>query len=80
MLPAETPRNSHLFEGSQVRSGGLSNPDRKGSALMLDLQVGIHVFMTVLVLGTLWRVTQYHLMASPNPGIQHIGKAMSTQY
>ena len=47
---------------------------------MLDLEVGLHVFMTVLVLGTLWRVLQYHLMASPNPGIQHIGKAMSTQY
>jgi hypothetical protein len=47
---------------------------------MLDLQVGLHVFMTVLVLGTLWRVIQYHLMASQNPGIQHIGKAMSTQY
>jgi len=47
---------------------------------MLDLKIGIHVFFTVLVLGTIWRVLQYHLMASPNPGIQHIGKAMSTQY
>ncbi len=47
---------------------------------MLDLQVGIHVFMTVLVFGTIWRVVQYHFMASPNPGIQHIGKAMQTQY
>ena len=47
---------------------------------MLDLQVGLHVFMTVLILGTIWRVIQYHLMASPNTGLQHIGKAMSTQY
>ena len=47
---------------------------------VLDLQVGLHVFMTVLILGTIFRVVQYHLMASPNPGLQHVGKAMSTQY
>jgi hypothetical protein len=47
---------------------------------VVDLQVALHVFMSVLILGTIWRVTQYHLMASPNTGIQHIGKAMSTQY
>lgn len=47
---------------------------------MLDLQVGLHVFLTVLILGTLWRVLQYHLMASQNPHLQHVGMAMSTQY
>jgi hypothetical protein len=47
---------------------------------MLDLQVGLHVFLSVLILGTIWRVVQYHAMASSNAGIQHIGKAMSTQY
>lgn len=47
---------------------------------MLDLQVALHVFLSVLILGTIWRVLQYHLMASDNPGIQHVGKAMSTQY
>lgn len=47
---------------------------------MLDLQVGLHVFLTVLILGTLWRVLQYHLMASPNVHLQHVGMAMSTQY
>lgn len=47
---------------------------------MLDLQVALHVFMSVLILGTIWRVIQYHLMASPNAGLQHVGKAMSTQY
>ena len=51
-----------------------------GRQIVLDLQVGLHVFMTVLILGTIWRVIQYHLMASPNAGLQHIGKAMSTQY
>ena len=51
-----------------------------GRVIVLDLQVGLHVFMTVLIFGTLWRVIQYHLMASPNAGLQHIGKAMSTQY
>ena len=47
---------------------------------MLDLQVGLHVFLSVLILGTIWRVAQYHLMASSNAGLAHIGKAMSTQY
>ena len=47
---------------------------------MLDLQVALHVFMSVLILGTIWRVLQYHLMASNNAGLQHVGKAMSTQY
>ena len=47
---------------------------------MVDLQVSLHVFMSVLILGTIFRLTQYHLMASTNPGLQHIGKAMSTQY
>ena len=47
---------------------------------MIDLQVALHVFMSVLILGTIWRVLQYHLMASSNPGLAHVGKAMSTQY
>lgn len=47
---------------------------------MLDLQIGLHVFATVLVLGTLWRIFQFYLMASPNPALQHLGKAMSVQY
>jgi hypothetical protein len=46
----------------------------------IDVQVGLHVFMVVLVMGTLWRVSQYHLMASDNPHLQHVGMAMSVQY
>ena len=49
-------------------------------ARVIDLQVALHVFMSVLILGTVFRLVQYHLMASPNPGLQHVGKAMSTQY
>jgi len=47
---------------------------------MLDVQVGLHIFMVVLIFGTLWRLLQYHAMASPNPHVQHIGMAMATQY
>lgn len=39
-----------------------------------------HVFVSVLVLGTLWRMASYHLMASGNPQVQHIGAAMNIQY
>ena len=48
--------------------------------MWVDFQVALHVFMSVLVMGTIWRVLQYHLMASPNENMQHLGRAMSTQY
>ena len=68
----------------QVPSEGLTPapgaPRSERHRAMLDLQVSIHVFMSVLILGTIFRLVSYHLMASSNPGIQHIGKAMSTQY
>jgi hypothetical protein len=47
---------------------------------VIDVQVGLHVFMIVLIFGTLWRISQFHLLASPNPSLQHLGKAMSIQY
>jgi hypothetical protein len=48
--------------------------------MFVDLQVALHVFMSVLIMGTIWRILQYHFMASPSAGVQHLGKAMSTQY
>lgn len=47
---------------------------------MLDLQVALHVFMSVLVLGTVWRLVSYHLTASDSPGFSHLGRAMTVQY
>lgn len=47
---------------------------------MIDVQVGLHVFMIILIFGTLWRVLQYHAMASPSPWLSHLGCAMSVQY
>ncbi len=47
---------------------------------MIDVQVGLHVFMIGLVFGTLWRLLSFHAMASSNPALQHAGKAMSVQY
>ena len=47
---------------------------------MTEVQVGLHVFMIVLIFGTLWRLLSFHAMASPNPMISHAGKAMSVQY
>jgi hypothetical protein len=47
---------------------------------VIDLQVALHIFFAVLVYGTLWRLLQFHAMASPNAHLQHIGKAMSVQY
>lgn len=47
---------------------------------MDDIKVAIHIFLVVLVLGTLWRLTSYHLMAASDERLQHLGKAMVTQY
>ena len=47
---------------------------------MIDVQVGLHVFMIVLIFGTLWRLLEFHALASPNAALQHLGAAMSIQY
>ena len=52
----------------------------KTGARVIDVQVGLHVFMVVLVFGTLWRLLSFHAMASPNVHLQHIGMAMSVQF
>lgn len=56
-------------------------PDTPGRyPAVIDLQVGTHVFLVVLIFGTLWRLLSFHAMASANPAISHAGKAMSIQY
>lgn len=47
---------------------------------MDDLRVMVHVFMAVLILGTLWRLLSYHLIASSQSHLNHLGLAMATQY
>jgi hypothetical protein len=45
-----------------------------------DIKIALHVFLVVLIAGTLWRLATYHLMDSPNAHLQHLGRAMSIQY
>ena len=47
---------------------------------MDEVRVIVHVFLAVLIAGTLWRITSYHLIASPRPQISHLGVAMNQQY
>lgn len=47
---------------------------------MGDIKVALHIFLTVLILGTGWRVLSLHLIASQNTQLQHLGKAMYVQY
>ena len=47
---------------------------------MVDIQVALHVFAIVLILGTIWRLGSFHLIASSSPWLQHLGVAMSLQY
>jgi hypothetical protein len=47
---------------------------------MDDARVMLHLFLAVLIVGTLWRLASYHLIASPQPHLNHLGLAMATQY
>lgn len=47
---------------------------------MDDFRVMAHIFVAVLIVGTLWRLTSYHLIASKQPHLNHLGQAMATQY
>jgi hypothetical protein len=58
------------------RIGGLS---RKGT-FMEYVKLGVHIWVSVLIMGTLWRVISYHLIASPNENMSHLGRAMAQQY
>lgn len=40
----------------------------------------LNVFLSVVVVGTLWRLASLHLAASSNESVQHLGKAMAFQY
>jgi hypothetical protein len=45
-----------------------------------DIGVMVNLFLAVLIIGTLWRMLTLHLIASSQPHMQHLGKAMSQQY
>jgi hypothetical protein len=47
---------------------------------MEQVKLGVHIWVSVLIMGTLWRMVTYHLVASPNVTCQHIGRAMAQQY
>lgn len=59
-------------------TGGFLRPGE--AAALIDLQVGLHVFLIVLIMGTLWRLLSFHAMASNSTAVQHAGRAMSLQY
>lgn len=45
-----------------------------------EIRIAVHVFLMVLLVGTLWRLSSYYFIASPQPQLQHLGLAMATQY
>jgi hypothetical protein len=47
---------------------------------MIRLSAAAHIFMSVLIIGTGWRMACYHALASSNPTIQHLGAAGRIQY
>jgi hypothetical protein len=45
-----------------------------------EARVIAHVFLMVLIAGTIWRLASYHLIASNQPHLNHLGLAMAQQY
>jgi hypothetical protein len=45
-----------------------------------DARVMLHLFLAVLIVGTLWRLISYHLIAAQAPQLNHLGLAMAQQY
>ena len=51
-----------------------------GGRAVDDFRVMVHIFVAVLIVGTLWRLASYHFIASKQPHLNHLGQAMATQY
>jgi hypothetical protein len=47
---------------------------------MDEARVIAHVFLMVLIAGTIWRLASYHLIAASQPHLNHLGLAMAQQY
>lgn len=47
---------------------------------MDDARILLHLFLGVLIVGTLWRLASFHLIASQQPHLNHLGLAMAVQY
>ena len=45
-----------------------------------DVKVISHVFLSVLIAGTLWRMVTFHLLASSNTNLNQLGHGMTVQY
>jgi hypothetical protein len=45
-----------------------------------EVKILSHAFLSVLIAGTLWRMVTFHLLASSQEHLVHLGKAMTIQY
>ena len=61
-----------------MRSDGA--PEIKRRAAVDDFRVMVHIFVAVLIVGTIWRLASYHFIASKQPHLNHLGQAMATHY
>jgi hypothetical protein len=55
-------------------------PSERRPSVVDDFRVMVHIFVAVLIIGTLWRLSSYHFIASKQPHLNHLGQAMATQY
>jgi len=75
-----------LFSGGIQGTGGPCFVRGQGPHLtpigdhMEYIKLGVHIWVSVLIMGTMWRLISYHLIASQNETVQHVGRAMAQQY
>lgn len=66
-------------EAGRARLSPPGLPTLKGE-IVEHLKLGLHIWVSVLIMGTMWRIVSYHLIASPNTNLVHLGRAMAQQY
>jgi hypothetical protein len=63
-----------------MRGEPVPDPHERRRSAIEDFRVMVHIFMAVLIMGTIWRLASYHFIASSQPHLNHLGQAMATQY
>lgn len=48
--------------------------------MLESAKIGLHIWVSILIVGTLWRLLSLHAVASQNDHVSHLGRAMAFQY
>jgi hypothetical protein len=82
MMPFSRRARKPISSAAESSSGpGATQANaHSGGPAVDDARVMLHLFLAVLIVGTLWRLISYHLIAATQPQLNHLGLAMAQQY